>query len=235
MNPKGPANTIECEEPNRPRAMVVAGAMTREVGPPMHEQTYQQYLQSPQWDEQRRAALQRAGHRCQSCDDDDTTLEVHHLTYERLGKEEPSDLETLCWRCHAAEHGKLNERMARREATLNEAELRAAAELASNDTSVFTTKLDALLQNSPEFWCAWVHHGHPDWRLSQWDMSLCSHAAGCMNDAELRLLVYCHRKRWGQTSDQANEACVLMKLDYVRARQIRDDASRGLSELARRA
>lgn len=34
-----------------------------------------------------------------------TRLEVHHLTYERLGCEAPDDLLVLCGRCHATFHG----------------------------------------------------------------------------------------------------------------------------------
>lgn len=33
-------------------------------------------------------------------------LDVHHLTYERLGNELPEDLVVLCARCHALRHGK---------------------------------------------------------------------------------------------------------------------------------
>jgi hypothetical protein len=33
-------------------------------------------------------------------------LEVHHLTYERLGWEQPDDLLVLCERCHAVLHGR---------------------------------------------------------------------------------------------------------------------------------
>jgi hypothetical protein len=33
-------------------------------------------------------------------------LEVHHRTYERLGRERPEDLLVLCEKCHAVEHGR---------------------------------------------------------------------------------------------------------------------------------
>ena len=32
-------------------------------------------------------------------------LQVHHLTYERLGNERDEDLKVLCWACHEREHG----------------------------------------------------------------------------------------------------------------------------------
>lgn len=70
--------------------------------------TYQQYLHSPYWRAIRRRALIVAAWRCQRCgrgQRDDVRLEVHHLTYDRLGCEQPEDLEALCDDCHGAEHG----------------------------------------------------------------------------------------------------------------------------------
>jgi len=84
---------------------------------------YEDYLLSSRWRLIRRQALVRARWRCQNpaCPDDavrwltDTEifemavpyrLEVHHLTYERLGRERPDDLLVLCERCHSLEHGR---------------------------------------------------------------------------------------------------------------------------------
>ena len=33
-----------------------------------------------------------------------TALDVHHLTYERLGREKDEDLRVLCRACHGDEH-----------------------------------------------------------------------------------------------------------------------------------
>lgn len=66
---------------------------------------YAEYLQSDGWKERRQRKLEQAGHRCQRCESR-SRLHVHHLTYQRLGKEHPDDLMVLCHRCHAAEHGK---------------------------------------------------------------------------------------------------------------------------------
>jgi hypothetical protein len=66
---------------------------------------YETYLHSPEWAERRRYKLQQAGHRCQGCDSDEL-LEVHHLTYDRVGHERPEDLMVLCNLCHAKEHGR---------------------------------------------------------------------------------------------------------------------------------
>ena len=67
--------------------------------------SYAVYLRSPEWQERRKLALQRAGYCCQRCRSDET-LEVHHLSYDRLGFERPEDLYVLCNPCHAEEHGR---------------------------------------------------------------------------------------------------------------------------------
>jgi len=66
---------------------------------------YRDYLQTPEWQERRKAALKRAGYRCQVCNRG-RTLHVHHRTYERRGAELASDLIDLCDECHALYHGK---------------------------------------------------------------------------------------------------------------------------------
>jgi len=82
---------------------------------------YEQYLQSPQWRAIREQKLAEAGYRCEfdavggdegwifEQDDDgrcSTTdgLEVHHLTYDNLGRERMEDLKVLCVRHHALTH-----------------------------------------------------------------------------------------------------------------------------------
>lgn len=62
------------------------------------------YMASPEWKAKRKEKLQEVGQRCQGCSSDER-LEVHHLTYERLGHERLEDLMVLCHTCHAAEHG----------------------------------------------------------------------------------------------------------------------------------
>lgn len=39
------------------------------------------------------------GNRCQRCDIRRSTLRLRHLSYERLGRESPEDLELLCEEC----------------------------------------------------------------------------------------------------------------------------------------
>jgi 5-methylcytosine-specific restriction endonuclease McrA len=63
---------------------------------------YWQYLFSPHWEATRRRALQRMP-QCQLCEAE-RRLDVHHLTYQRLGWEKESDLIVLCSRCHEWVH-----------------------------------------------------------------------------------------------------------------------------------
>lgn len=82
---------------------------------------YADYLLSDHWKLTRQLALQRAGNRCQ-CGQcplasfyphelrewfprSYSRLEVHHLTYERLGAEVDDDLLVLCGWCHSRLHG----------------------------------------------------------------------------------------------------------------------------------
>jgi 5-methylcytosine-specific restriction endonuclease McrA len=60
--------------------------------------TYAEYLKSPQWQERRKRALRLADGRCQVCSN--PARDVHHNTYERLGRELDRDLIAVCGRCH---------------------------------------------------------------------------------------------------------------------------------------
>jgi 5-methylcytosine-specific restriction endonuclease McrA len=64
---------------------------------------YQSYLRSPEWKAIRAAAIARAAYRCERCGTGGLRLQVHHLTYERLGREEPRDLKVVCKPCHVVE------------------------------------------------------------------------------------------------------------------------------------
>jgi 5-methylcytosine-specific restriction endonuclease McrA len=65
---------------------------------------YYEYLQTDHWKETRKAALKRAGFRCQVCNTNERTLHVHHRTYERRGQELARDLIALCESCHQTFH-----------------------------------------------------------------------------------------------------------------------------------
>lgn len=64
---------------------------------------YDAYLRSEWWMCVRKAALERAGHRCQVCNASER-LNVHHRTYEARGCESLDDLTVLCRDCHGLFH-----------------------------------------------------------------------------------------------------------------------------------
>jgi len=67
--------------------------------------TYEEYLRSPEWRRKRKERLKLDRNTCQKCGTTsrEYRLEVHHLTYERLGSERMEDLQTLCVLCHPIE------------------------------------------------------------------------------------------------------------------------------------
>jgi hypothetical protein len=76
----------------------------------MGQRAYLDYLDSPEWWAKRKRALARANYCCERCGlwaerfEIRQRLETHHLTYDRLGHEQPDDLEVLCSACHRNEH-----------------------------------------------------------------------------------------------------------------------------------
>lgn len=86
----------------------IAARETRERS--LRRMPYREYLQTPEWQETRRAALKRAHFRCQVCAAGGV-LNVHHRTYVRRGFEHNGDLIVLCAPCHHIFHdnGKLAE------------------------------------------------------------------------------------------------------------------------------
>ena len=68
------------------------------------QKTYQDYLRSDVWAEKRKLALDRANGKCEDCGGifvSNSSLDVHHLNYERVGgNEKPQDLKVLCYPCH---------------------------------------------------------------------------------------------------------------------------------------
>lgn len=73
---------------------------------------YKTYIQSGEWRITRLEAIERAGGKCQLCSKSGR-LHVHHNTYERLGKELPTDLVALCERCHDLYHAAIDKRTAK--------------------------------------------------------------------------------------------------------------------------
>ena len=69
-------------------------------GSPRQSEFYLTYLDSAEWRARRCEIIEARGAECESCGADDEMLELHHLTYERLGNELDEDLVLLCERCH---------------------------------------------------------------------------------------------------------------------------------------
>ena len=63
-----------------------------------------EYLDSPEWQRTRVAALERADHRCSRDRRHRNRLEVHHDVRVRIGAELPSDLIVLCQACYERHH-----------------------------------------------------------------------------------------------------------------------------------
>lgn len=64
---------------------------------------YEQYLRTARWYSTRNLALSRARYRCERCQAN-SQLQVHHVSYERLGDEANEDLQVLCRGCHLGHH-----------------------------------------------------------------------------------------------------------------------------------
>jgi hypothetical protein len=71
----------------------------------MNKEEYRQYLSSNEWRGKRERVLRRDKNRCIKCHSVEN-LQIHHLTYERVGKEFLCDLITLCRKCHERVHEK---------------------------------------------------------------------------------------------------------------------------------
>ena len=64
---------------------------------------YREYIKSRAWAAKRKEALAYHGRKCAICGSD-RNLEVHHLTYKRLGREKMKDLQVTCKDCHRIHH-----------------------------------------------------------------------------------------------------------------------------------
>jgi hypothetical protein len=63
------------------------------------------YLHSRHWKKTAAKARKNAGNKCERCYRMGVPLDVHHLSYDRLWHEKPSDLQALCRSCHNTKHG----------------------------------------------------------------------------------------------------------------------------------
>ncbi len=65
--------------------------------------TYIAYLASAQWRNFRQTIIDKRGNACKQCGRTGR-IQLHHLTYARLGHELDSDVKLLCSDCHRAAH-----------------------------------------------------------------------------------------------------------------------------------
>lgn len=64
--------------------------------------TYEKYRSSPAWERKRDLVIERDKGKCVWCQA--AGKQVHHKTYENIGKEPLSDLVVVCGKCHEKEH-----------------------------------------------------------------------------------------------------------------------------------
>jgi len=86
----------------------------RTKGEPSGAINYNDYINSPEWQKKRRSFNSREAV-CLSCGVGGV-LDLHHVTYQRLGEEGPDDCVWVCRGCHKNIH-RLEKRMTLRQAT----------------------------------------------------------------------------------------------------------------------
>jgi hypothetical protein len=59
----------------------------------------EEYYRSDEWRNLRRIKMDQSGNQCEQCHSM-VRLEVHHVSYERLYREQLDDLKVLCIACH---------------------------------------------------------------------------------------------------------------------------------------
>jgi hypothetical protein len=65
-----------------------------------HTKQYLDYIQSDEWRMRKAIIIEERGYACEECGCTDEHLQLHHLTYDRLGAELDEDLQLLCHDCH---------------------------------------------------------------------------------------------------------------------------------------
>lgn len=70
------------------------------MGTKLDKTFYTKYLASPAWEAKRELYFNTYGKRCKACGTTYGAIQLHHMTYERLGRERLGDLVSLCAKCH---------------------------------------------------------------------------------------------------------------------------------------
>lgn len=66
----------------------------------MDKTFYNKYINGPRWAAKREAWFNAFGKFCRACGTTYGPIQLHHMTYDRLGRERMSDLIALCSKCH---------------------------------------------------------------------------------------------------------------------------------------
>lgn len=72
--------------------------------------SYDEYLQSDEWQAMRAYVWGTRGRHCQLCGGKKKELHIHHAIYRGRGQEKPTDLTMLCRDCHHDHHRKAQQR-----------------------------------------------------------------------------------------------------------------------------
>lgn len=85
------------------RSAPTARLLSQEEIHELRKLPYERYLHTRWWFARRNQKLRDVRYRCETCDVR-RNLQVHHLSYERLGAELDDDLQVLCRDCHLGHH-----------------------------------------------------------------------------------------------------------------------------------
>ena len=72
------------------------------------QERYHKYLKSGEWKYTKGKKLKQSNFKCDGCGESSGAMEVHHLTYERIGMELLTDLASYCINCHKIAHNKVD-------------------------------------------------------------------------------------------------------------------------------
>lgn len=66
----------------------------------MDKTFYNKYIKGPKWAAKRELWFNTFGKWCRACGTAAGPIQLHHMTYDRLGRERMNDLVALCANCH---------------------------------------------------------------------------------------------------------------------------------------
>lgn len=98
-----PEYDYDLEQKWRAAKSLAYDAVRKTIKPQLKAE-YEAYLRSSEWKALREQVFRRCSEVCELCEEA-AAEEVHHLTYERIGHEELSDLMGVCKPCHELIHG----------------------------------------------------------------------------------------------------------------------------------